>query len=46
MSQKVHHLSPKTGKIWGGGGGNKWFSGGEGGDQSSLTEYRGGTIGN
>lgn len=28
------------------GGGNKWFSGGEGGDQSSLTEYRGGTIGN
>lgn len=29
-----------------GGGGNKWFSGGEGGDQSSLTEYRGGTIGN
>lgn len=44
MSQKVHYLSPKTGKIWG--GGNKWFSGGEGGDQSSLTEYRGGTIGN
>lgn len=43
MSQKVHYLSPKTGKIW---GGNKWFSGGEGGDQSSLTEYRGGTIGN
>ena len=28
------------------GGGDKWFSGGEGGDQSSLTEYRGGTIGN
>ena len=47
------YLCPKRSIIYrlrrerfGGGGGNKWFSGGEGGDQSSLTEYRGGTIGN
>lgn len=46
MSQKVHYLSPKTGKIWGGGGETNGFRAGKGGDQSSLTEYRGGTIGN
>ena len=47
------YLCPKRSIIYrlrrerfGGGGGNKWFSGGEGGDQSSLTEYRGGTTGN
>ena len=45
MSQKVHYLSPKTGKIWGGGE-QMVFGRGRGGDQSSLTEYRGGPIGN
>lgn len=45
MSQKDHYLSPGTGKIWGGGD-QMVLGGGKKGDHSSLTEYRGGTIGN